>query len=95
MSGIGNVVNWSLDGLPNLQRAWAFEYSDHLWSATGIPVMDYRGKNAEKEIWKLAALLVRQVPDQADQGQRCLAAPWRSAGSPFTIQATSTMAATD
>jgi hypothetical protein len=51
----------------NLQRARAFEYSDHPGGATGMLVKDYRGKNAEQEIWKFDASPVAQINDVLKQ----------------------------
>ena len=43
--------------------ARSFEYGDHLGGATGMLVRDYRGKNAEREIYRFDAPLVAQIND--------------------------------
>jgi phage terminase small subunit len=51
----------------NFNRMWrliearALEYFDHSGGATGMLVKDYRGKNAEQEIWKFDVALVTQI----------------------------------
>ena len=44
-----------------LIEARALEYSDHPGGATGLLVKDYRGKNAEREIWKFDAGLMSPI----------------------------------
>jgi hypothetical protein len=51
----------------NLIEARAFEYADHPGGAPGMLVKDYRGKNAEREIWKFDAALVAQICDVLKQ----------------------------
>ena len=41
--------------------ARAIEYAAHPGGSSGLLVKDYRGKNAEKEIWKFDAALVSQI----------------------------------
>jgi hypothetical protein len=43
------------------------EYADHLGGATGLLVKDYRGKNAEQEIWRFDAGLISQINDTMKQ----------------------------
>ena len=62
-----HVLQNQLDGMLNLQRARAFEYSDHPGGATGTLVKDYRGKNAEQEIWKFDAALVAMITNTLKQ----------------------------
>jgi hypothetical protein len=61
------LLRRQLDGMLNLQQARAFEYSDHPGGSTGMLVKDYRGKNAEQEIWKFDAALVAQIKDVLKQ----------------------------
>jgi hypothetical protein len=51
----------------NLIEERAIEYADHLGGATGRLVKDYRGKNAEQELWKFDAALVAQTCDVLKQ----------------------------
>ena len=69
-----NVSNWRTEGViaceirkRNLVEARSIEYADHLGGATGMLVKDYRGKNAEQEIWKFDASLVVQICDVLKQ----------------------------
>jgi hypothetical protein len=41
--------------------ARAFEYAADPGGSSGLLVKDYRGKNAEKEIWKFDVALVSQI----------------------------------
>ena len=51
-----------------LSAARAFVYADYAGGgATGMLVKDYRGKNAEQEIWKFDAALVAQICDVLKQ----------------------------
>jgi cell division septum initiation protein DivIVA len=52
-----NNLNWMLD----LIEARSVEHAAHPGGATGMLVKDYRGKNAEQEIWKFDAALVTQI----------------------------------
>ncbi len=61
------VLQNTLDRRHNLIEARAFEYRDHPGGATGMLVKDYRGKNAEQEIWKFDASLVAQINDVLKQ----------------------------
>jgi hypothetical protein len=61
------VLQNTLDRMCNLIEARAIEYADHLGGATGMLVKDYRGKNAEQEIWKSDAALVAQICDVLKQ----------------------------
>jgi len=61
------VLQNLLDRLVNVITARALEHSDHLAGATGLLVKDYRGKNAEQEIWKFDAALVAQIQDVLKQ----------------------------
>ena len=47
--------------------ARAFEYADHPGGASGMLMRDYRGKNAEKVIWRFDAALVSQMNDAMKQ----------------------------
>src|ERR1700675_4333217 len=52
----------------SLGRARALVYPDYAGGgATGMLVKDYRGKNAEQEIWKFDASLVAQINDVLKQ----------------------------
>src|ERR1700730_16301933 len=62
-SGVQN----KLDHVRNLIETRAIEYADHLGGATGMLVKDYRGKNAEQEIWKFDAALEAQIKDTLKQ----------------------------
>ena len=55
------VLQDYLNRMCGLIEARALEYSDHASGATGMLVKDYRGKNAEQEIWKFDAALVSQI----------------------------------
>jgi phage terminase small subunit len=55
------VLEDNLNRMCGLIEARALEYSDHPGGASGMLVKDYRGKNAEQEIWKLDAALVSQI----------------------------------
>jgi hypothetical protein len=50
-----------VDRLCRLRDARAAEYADHPGGATGMLVKEYRGKNAQQEIWRFDAALVRQT----------------------------------
>ena len=50
-----------------LIEARATEYAEHPAGATGMLVKDYRGKNAEQEIWKFDGALVSQINDTLKQ----------------------------
>jgi phage terminase small subunit len=55
------VLQDNLNRMCGLMEARAWEYADHPGGATGMLVKDYRGKNAEQEIWRLDAALVSQI----------------------------------
>jgi phage terminase small subunit len=55
------VLQDYLNRMCGLIEARAWEYSDHPSGATGMLAKDYRGKNAESEIWKFDAALVSQI----------------------------------
>ncbi|MGO9257915.1 MAG: hypothetical protein ACLQU1_16620 [Bryobacteraceae bacterium] len=55
------ILQDQLNRLLRLIEARASEYSDHPGGATGLLVKDYRGKNAEREVWKFDAALVAQI----------------------------------
>jgi phage terminase small subunit len=55
------VLQNNLNCMWGLIEARALEYSDHPCGATGMLVKDYRGKNAEQEIWKFDTALVSQI----------------------------------
>ena len=55
------VLENNLNRMCSLIEARALEYADHPGGATGMLVKDYRGKNAEQEIWKLDAALLSQI----------------------------------
>jgi hypothetical protein len=62
------VLQSNLDRLRNLIESRAFVYSDYPGGgATGLLVKDYRGKNAEKEVWKFDASLLAQMNDTLKQ----------------------------
>jgi hypothetical protein len=61
------VLQDTLDRMRNLIEARAIEYADHLGGATGMVMKDYRGQNAEQEIWKFDASLVAQICDVLKQ----------------------------
>jgi hypothetical protein len=61
------VLQNTLDRMRNLFEARAIEYAHHLGGATGMLVKDYRGKNAEQEIWKFNGSLVAQINDVLKQ----------------------------
>jgi hypothetical protein len=44
-----------------LREARAIEYAEYPGGATGMLVREYRGKNAEQEIWKFDAALVSRI----------------------------------
>jgi hypothetical protein len=55
------VLQDNLNRMCGLIEARALEYSDDPGGATGLLAKDYRGKNAEQEIWKLDTALVTQI----------------------------------
>jgi phage terminase small subunit len=55
------VLQNNLNCMWELVEARASEYSDHAGGSTGMLVREYRGKNAEQEIWKFDAALVSQM----------------------------------
>jgi hypothetical protein len=55
------VLQDNLDRMRQVIAARAFEYAAHPGGSSGLLVKDYRGKNAEKEIWKFDAALVSQI----------------------------------
>ena len=57
----------NLDRMRALIEARATEYAEHPAGATGMLVKDYRGKNAEQEIWKFDGALVSQINDTLKQ----------------------------
>src|ERR1700694_3557030 len=61
------VLQNRLDRMRHLIEARALEDRDHPGGATGMLVKDYRGKNAEQEIWKFDAALVAQTCDVLKQ----------------------------
>ena len=61
------ILQDNLDRLRNVIRARAFEYAHHLGGATGMLVRDYRGKNAEREIYRFDSALVAQINDTLKQ----------------------------
>jgi len=60
--GHGRVNRVALENNLNcmwtLVEAGGVEYADHPGGTTGILVKDYRGRNAEQDIWKFDATLV-------------------------------------
>jgi hypothetical protein len=62
------VLQTRLDGMLALSAARALVYADYPGGgATGMLVKDYRGKNAEQEIWKFDAALEAQIKDTLKQ----------------------------
>ena len=61
------ILQDTLDRLRQVITTRASEHSDHPGGATGMLVRDYRGKNAEKEIWRFDAALVGQLKDVLKQ----------------------------
>jgi hypothetical protein len=61
------VLQNNLNRMLGLIEARALEYADHLGGATGLLVKDYRGKNAEQEIWRYDAGLISQINDTMKQ----------------------------
>jgi hypothetical protein len=55
------ILQDQLNRMRRLIEARASEYSDHPGGATGLLVKDYRGKNAEQEVWRFDAGLVAQI----------------------------------
>ena len=66
-SAFVQVLQNTLARMRNLIEAHAFEYRGHPGGATGMLVKDYRGKNAEQEIWKFDSALVAQINDVLKQ----------------------------
>jgi hypothetical protein len=58
---INRFLQDNLNRMCGLIEARALEYSDDPGGATGLLAKDYRGKNAEQEIWKLDTALVTQI----------------------------------
>jgi hypothetical protein len=56
-----------LAGIAQCDRGALFECADHSGGATGMLVRDYRGKNAEREIYRFDASLVAQINDTLRQ----------------------------
>ena len=67
----------NLDKMGALIEARAKEYADSPGGATGMLVRDFRGKNAEQEIWKFDGALVAQINDTLTQAR----SPTRAATS--------------
>jgi gas vesicle protein len=61
------ILQDNLDRLRKVIAARAFEYGGHLGGATGMLVKDYRGKNAEEEVYRFDAALVAQINDTLKQ----------------------------
>jgi len=57
----------NLDRMRALIEARATEYAASPGGATGMLVRDFRGKNAEQEIWKFDGALVSQINDTLKQ----------------------------
>jgi phage terminase small subunit len=55
------ILETNLNSMFSLIEARGVEYADHPGGATGMLVKDYRGKNAEQEMWKFDASLVTQI----------------------------------
>jgi len=55
------ILEDNLNCMWSLIEARGVEHADHPGGATGMLVKDYRGKNAEREIWKFDATLVTQI----------------------------------
>jgi phage terminase small subunit len=55
------ILQDNLNHMCSLIEARALEYSDQPGGATGMLMKDYRGKNAEQEIWKFDTALVSQI----------------------------------
>src|ERR1039457_71476 len=55
------VLENNLNCMLGLIEARGVEHADYPGGDTGMLVKDYRGKNAEQEIWKLDATLVSQI----------------------------------
>src|ERR1039457_3326211 len=55
------VLENNLNCMLGLIEARGVEHADYPGGATGMLVKDYRGKNAEQEIWKLDAAPVTQI----------------------------------
>jgi phage terminase small subunit len=55
------VLENNLNSMLGLVEARGVEHADHPGGATGMLVKDYRGKNAEQEIWRFDAALVTQI----------------------------------
>jgi hypothetical protein len=67
----------NLDRMRALIEARAKEYAESPGGATGMLVRDFRGKNAEQEIWKFDGALVAQINDTLRQAR----SPTRAATS--------------
>jgi Terminase small subunit len=61
------ILQNSADGMRRVIATRAYEYADHPGGATGLLVRDYRGKNAEKEVWRFDAPLMSQLNDVLKQ----------------------------
>ena len=57
----------NLDKMRALIEARAKEYADSPGGSTGTLVRDFRGKNAEQEIWKFDGALVAEINDTLKQ----------------------------
>ena len=55
------ILQSSVDGILQVIAGRAFEHAGHPGGASGLLVKDYRGKNAEKEIWRFDAALMAQL----------------------------------
>jgi uncharacterized protein YeaC (DUF1315 family) len=55
------ILETNVNCMMSLIEARGVEYASHPGGDTGMLVKDYRGKNAEQEIWKLDASLVTQI----------------------------------
>lgn len=57
----------NLDRMLALIEARAAEYADSAAGATGMLVQDYRGKDADRMVWKFDGALVAQINDTLKQ----------------------------
>lgn len=55
------ILEDNLNGMLGVIEARSVEHAAHPGGDTGMLTKDYRGKNAEQEIWKLDVALVRQI----------------------------------
>jgi Terminase small subunit len=61
------ILQSRIDAMLALSEARAIEYADHSGGSTGLLVKDYRGKDANQEVWKFDAALESKIMEALKQ----------------------------